>query len=158
MAANGGERDSHRLRGAIDVTKLDAFRDAFISIEPVASGAIDDRLNPRELRLTIPYGVVEADETIFTVRWTTVDDYNVHYSDTSERNLRWDLHPHNFPAPPDNQHFHPPPDASSRDADVEASCLGDPSVDLVARTVHLLWRQALDEESMTAINAGTNQP
>ncbi|GGN24131.1 hypothetical protein [Halarchaeum nitratireducens] len=157
MADNDGIRDSHTLRGAIDVTKLDAFRDAFVAIEPAASGEIDDRLDPRELRLTIPYGVAEAEKTRFTVRWTTVDDYNVHYSDTSERNLRWDLHPHDFPAPPDERHFHPPPDASSTDTDVEASCLGDPSVDLVARAVHLLWRQALGEASMTNINAGTNQ-
>jgi len=153
MADNEGNHESHTLRGAIDVTKLDAFRDAFVAIEPAASGAIDDRLNPRELRLTIPYGVAEAEKTIFTVRWTTVDDYNVHYADTSERNLRWDLHPHDFPAPPDDRHFHPPPDASSRDADVEASCLRDSAVDLVARAVHLLWRQALDEASMTDLTS-----
>lgn len=158
MHLDSGDGESHALRGAIDVTKLDAFRDAFTAIEPMASGAIDDRLNPRELQLTIPYGVEEADETTFTVRWTTVGDYNIHYSDTSERNLRWDIHPHNFSAPPDDRHFHPPPDASSADNHVTSSCLQETSVDIVARAVHLLWRQALDEESMTAINAGTNQP
>lgn len=158
MHFDSGDSESHALRGTIDVTKLDAFRDAFIAIEPMASGVIDDRLNPRELRLTIPYGVEKAEKTIFTVRWTTVGDYNIHYSDTSERNLRWDIHPHDFSAPPDDRHFHPPPNASSADTHVEASCLGEPSVDLVARAVHLLWRQTLDEGSMTDINAGTNQP
>ena len=157
MHFHSGDSESHALRGAIDVTKLDAFRDAFTTIEPMASGAIDDRLNPRELRLTIPYGVGGAEETTFTVRWTTVGDYNIHYSDTSERNLRWDIHPHDYSAPPDDRHFHPPPDASSADDDVEASCLGEPSVDIVARAVHLLWRQALDEGSIIDINAGTNR-
>ncbi len=158
MRFDSGDIESHALRGAIDVTKLDAFREAFTTIEPMASGAIDDRLNPRELRLTIPYGVEEVDTTTFTVRWTTVDDYNIHYSDSSERNLRWDIHPHDFSAPPDHRHFHPPPDASSADDKVSESCLGEPSVDLVARAVHLLWRQALDEGSLTDINAGTNLP
>ena len=156
MHSDNGGGESHAIRDAIDVTKLDAFQDAFTAIEPMASGAIDDRLNPRELRLTIPYGIGEADTTIFTVRWTTVGDYNIHYSDTTERNLRWDIHLHDFPAPPDDRHFHPPPDASSADAHVEGSCLGEPSVDLVVRAVHLLWRRALDEGSMTDINAGTN--
>ena len=158
MHFDSGESESHALQGAIDLTKLDAFRDAFTAIEPMASGAIDDRLNPRELRLTIPYGVGDAEKTTFTVRWTTVDDYNIHYSDTSERDLRWDIHPHDFSASPDDRHFHPPPDASSADNHVEASSLGDPSVELVARAVHLLWRQALDDGSMSDINAGTNQP
>lgn len=158
MQFDSGDRESHALRGAIDVTKLDAFRDAFVAIEPMASGAIDDRLNPRELRLTIPYGVEGADKTIFTVRWTTVGDYNIHYSDTSEHNLRWDIHPHDFSAPPDDRHFHPPPEASSVDDHVAASCIGDTSIAIVARAVHLLWRQALDKGSMTDINSGTNLP
>lgn len=158
MHVNSGDSESHALRGAIDVTKLDAFRDAFVAIEPMASGAVDDRLDPRDLRLTIPYGVENADKTIFTVRWTTADDYNIHYSDTSDRDLRWDIHPHDFSAPPDNGHFHPPPDASSRDTDVEPSCLADPSVTLVARAVHLLWRQALGERTVTDINTATNPP
>ena len=158
MHSDNGGGESHAIRGAIDVTKLDAFQDAFTAIEPMASGAIDDRLNPRELRLKIPYGIAEADTTIFTVRWTTVDDYNIHYSDTSGRNLRWDIHPHDCSSPSDDRHFHPPPDASSADTHVEASCLREPSVDIVARAIHLLWRQALDEGSMTNINAGTNQP
>ncbi len=158
MQFDSGDDESHALRGTIDVTKLDAFRDAFTAIEPMASGAIDDRLNPRELRLTIPYGVGEAEKTLFTVRWTTVDDYNIHYSDTSGRNCRWDIHPHDFSAPPDERHFHPPPDASSADTHVEASCLREPSIEIVARGIHLLWRQALDEGSMANINVGTNLP
>lgn len=158
MGFDKGDRESHALRGAIDVTKLDAFRDAFVSIEPMASGAVDDRLDPRELRLTIPYGVGDAGETIFTVRWTTVGDYNIHYWDTAERNLRWDIHPHDFSTPPDDRHFHPPPDASSVDERVEASCIRETRIALVARAVHLLWRQALDAGSMAAINTGTNPP
>ena len=131
MPFDNGDGESHALRGTIDVTKLDAFRDAFSAIEPMVSGEIDDRLNPRELRLTIPYGIGEAETTIFTVRWTTVDDYNIHYSDTSGRNLRWDIHPHDFSAPPD---------ASNADTHVEKPCLKEPSVDIVARAIHLLWK------------------
>jgi hypothetical protein len=85
-------------------------------------------------------------------------DYNVHYTDTSERNLRWDVHPHDFSAPRDDRHFHPSPNASNADADVAESCLGNPSVALVARAVHLLWRQALEEGSLTEINGGRNPP
>ena len=77
MQFDNGDGESHTLRGTIDVTKLDAFREAFSAIEPMASGEIDDRLNPRELRITIPYGIGEADTTIFTVRWTTAGDYNI---------------------------------------------------------------------------------
>lgn len=156
MQFDSGDGESHAVRGSIDVTKLDAFRNAFTAIEPMASGAIDDRLDPRELRLTIPYGVGAAESTVFTVRWTTVDDYNIHYSDSSGRDLRWDIHPHDFSAPPDERHFHPPPDASSADTHVAASCLEESSVEIVARGIHLLWRQAVDEGSMTNINAGTN--
>lgn len=158
MEFDSGDSESHALRGAIDVTKLDAFRDTFTTIEPLASGAINDRLDPRELRLTIPYGVGGPTETVFTVRWTTVDDYNIHYSDPSGRNLRWDIHPHTYSTPPADRHFHPPPDAASDDSHVEDSCLGDPSVALVARVVHLLWRQALDAGSMAGVNAETNLP
>ena len=158
MHFDSGDSESHALRGTIDVTKLDAFRDAFIAIEPMASGVIDDRLNPRELRLTIPYGVEKAEKTIFTVRWTTVGDYNIHYSDTADRDLRWDLHSHGFSAPPDDRHFHPPPDAKSTDSQVEPSRLGELTVGVVARAVHLLWRQALDAGIVTDINAATDPP
>ena len=72
MQFDSGESESHALRGAIDVAKLNAFRDAFVSIEPMASGTIDDRVDPRELRLTISYGIRDAAETKFTVRWTAV--------------------------------------------------------------------------------------
>jgi hypothetical protein len=50
-------------------------------------------------------------------------DYNVHHSDTSDHNLRWDIHPHKFPIPPDDRHFHSPPDALNVDEDVEPSCI-----------------------------------
>ena len=158
MQFDSGESESHALRGAIDVAKLNAFRDAFVSIEPMASGTIDDRVDPRELRLTIPYGVRDAAETKFTVRWTAVGDYNVHYSDTSDHNLRWDIHSHKFSIPPDDRHFHPPPDVSNVDEDVDPSCIDANRVALVARAVHLLWRQALDEDTLDSINAGTNPP
>lgn len=156
MLFDGGESESHALRGAIDVAKLDAFRDAFTAIEPMASSDIDDRLDPRTLRLTIPYGVDPAEKTRFSVRWTTVDDYNIHYSDSAGRNLRWDIHPHDYSAPPDDRHFHPPPVAARADTNVEASCLGDRLVPIVARAVHLMWRRALDEGSLADINADRN--
>ena len=158
MAFDSGDGEAHGLRGAIDVTKLDAFRDAFTAMEPMASGAIDDRLDPRDLRLTIPYGVGDAETTVFTVRWTTVGDYNIHYSDASDRDLRWDLHLHGFSAPPDDRHFHPPPDAKSTDSQVEPSCPGELTVGVVARAVHLLWRRALDAGPVTDINAVTDPP
>ena len=80
----------------------------------------------------------DAETTVLTVRWTTVCDYNIHYSDASDRDLRWDLHPHSFSAPPDDCHFHPPPDAKSTDSPVEPSRLGELAVGVGARAVHLL--------------------
>lgn len=129
-----------------------------LSREPMASGAADDRLDPRELQLTIPYGVEEAAETTFTVRWTTAGDYNIHYSDTEAQNVRLDRHPHEFPTPPDDRHFHPPPDVSNADEQVEPSCLDGTQISLVARAVHLAWRQALEADSLAGINTGTNPP
>lgn len=150
--------ESHSLRGAIDVTKLDAFRDAFLSIEPLASAAIDDRVNPRELRLTIPYGLGDAERTVFTVRWTTAGDYNIHYSDSAERNLRWDRHPHDFPLPSEERHFHPPPNATAEDDCVEDSSIETNHIVLVARAVHLSWRSALEDGSIDTMNARKNLP
>ncbi|MFW6458207.1 MAG: hypothetical protein ACOCY6_02190 [Halodesulfurarchaeum sp.] len=150
--------ESHSLRGAIDVTKLDAFRDAFLAIEPLASARIDDRVDPRELRLTIPYGLGDADRTVFTVRWTTAGDYNVHYSDSAGCNLRWDRHPHDFSHPSDERHFHPHPDATAEDDCVETSSIETTQIVLVARAVHLSWRSALENESIESMNAGRNPP
>jgi hypothetical protein len=75
---------------------------------------------------------------VSTVRWTTVGDYNINYSDTSDRALRWGLHHHGFSAPPEDRHFHPPRAAKSTDSQVEPSRLGELTVGVVARAVHLL--------------------
>jgi len=75
---------------------------------------------------------------VFTVRWTTVGDYNIHYSDTSDRDFRCGLHPHGFSTSPDDRHSHPPPDAKSTDNQVKPRRLGELTVGVVARAVHLL--------------------
>jgi hypothetical protein len=150
--------ESHALRGAPDATALRRFRDVFETQEPLASGELDDSINPQTLEVHLSDGVGTAETARIDVRWSTTDDYNVHYTDSAGTNLRWDLHPHEYPAPSDDSHFHPPPDASTDPDDVEASCLNQTRVDIVARAAHKLWRRVYDQDSFEGVNAAENPP
>jgi hypothetical protein len=134
------DSESRSLRGAIDAGALHDFRAEFEHLEPLASGSLDDPVNPHELRLQLDDGTGEATTATITVRWSVRDDYNVHYSDDTGRNLRWDVHPHEYTAPDRGTHYHPPSNASSDDDDVDASCIGITEIVLVARAVQQLWR------------------
>ena len=149
---------SHSTRGPIDGPSLFDFRTAFERLEPLATGKLDDPVDPTELTIELADGIGSASSARLVVRWTTVDDYNVHYTDSEDRNLRWDVHPHDFPRPTDDSHFHPPPNASSAPDDVEASCIDVSEVILVARAVHVLWRLASDQGGFEEINAVENPP
>lgn len=137
--------EAHSLRGPTDRGALLDFRSAFEEAEPLAEGELDDFLNPDKLRILLADGVGEADSARLDVVWTTFGDYSVHYTDSAERDLRWDLHPHDYPNPPGDEHFHPPPDAPSDPAVVEDSCIEVSEVELVARATHKLWRRAYEE-------------
>ncbi|MEF8902207.1 MAG: hypothetical protein V5A25_13460 [Halovenus sp.] len=150
--------ESHSLRGAIDAGALHDFRSEFERLEPLASGALDDPVSPSELRLQLNDGIGEATTATITVRWSVRDDYNVHYSDNTDRNLRWDVHPHEYTAPDRDDHYHPPPNASNDDDDVEASCIRVTEIILVARAVHQLWRAGYESGIADPLNKVTNPP
>jgi hypothetical protein len=151
-----GDSESHSLRGAIDAGALHDFRSEFERLEPLASGSLDDSVSPSELCLQLDDGIGEATIATITVRWTVRHDYNVHYSD--DRNLRWDVHPHEYTAPNGDAHYHPPPNASSDDDDVEASCIGVTEIVLVTRAVHQLWRAGYENGTVDPLNDATNPP
>lgn len=148
---------SHSIRGPIDGPSLFDFRAEFERLEPLATGELDP-VDPTELTLVLADGIGSADSARLDVRWTTSGDYNVHYTDPVGRNLRWDVHPHDFPRPTDDRHFHPPPDASNAPDDVESSCIEVSEVILVTRAVHDLWRSAYDEGEMAGINTVEDPP
>lgn len=152
------DTESHSLRGAIDAGALHDFRTEFERLEPLASGSLDDPLSPSELRLQLDDGIGEASAATITVRWSVHDDYNVHYSDDTGRNLRWDVHPHEYTAPAGDAHYHPPPIGSTDDDDVEASCISVTELVLVARAVHQLWRAGYDSGTVDPLNDAINPP
>lgn len=152
MSGRDSTVESHALRGPTDRGALIDFRDAFSQEEPLAAGALDDFLNPDELRIALTDGVGAAESARIDVIWTTKDDYNIHYTDTEARNLRWDIHPNDYPHPSGDKHFHPPPTASSDAQDVEDSCIEISEIELVARATHTLWRTAYDQSSFDGIN------
>lgn len=152
------DSESHSLRSAIDAGGLHDFRSEFERLEPLASGTLDDPVSPGELRLQLADGIGDATTATITVRWSVRDDYNVHYSDDVDRNLRWDVHPHTYTAPDGDGHYHPPPNASSDDDDVEASCIEVTELVLVARAVHQLWRAGYEMGTAEPLNDATNPP
>jgi len=149
---------SHSLRGPIDTPSLFDFRDVFERLEPLATGEVNDPIDPTTVTISLADGIGSAGSARLDVRWATNGDYNVHYTDSEDRNLRWDLHPHDFPRPTDDSHFHPPPNAASTADDVEPSCLEVTEVKLVARAVHTSWRLAYDRGSVDEINAVESPP
>ena len=150
--------EPHSLRGPIDRAALLEFRDVVESVEPLASAELDDFFDPGELRITLEDGIGDASEGRFDVAWSIRDDYNVHYTDDLGRDLRWDRHPHGYPSPADDPHFHPPPDASSEPSVVEDSCVGVGSVPLVARATIALWRAAYESGTLEDANDLENPP
>ena len=152
------DSESHSLRGAIDAGALSDFCAEFERLEPLASGSLDDPVSPGELRLQLDDGIGEATTATLTVRWSVQADYSVHYTDDTRRNLRWDVHPHEYTAPDGDEHYHPPPNASGGDNDVAASCIGVTELVLVARAVHQLWRAWYDGGSVDPLNDAINPP
>jgi len=143
--------EGHSLRGGIDRDALFKIKDEFERLEPLASGELDSVTNPRRLRFTLTDGIGAVESATLDVRWAVTSDYNAHYSD-SERDLRWDVHPHDYPVPPTDAHHHPPPDASNDPNDVVASCIEVTTVKRVARALHVLWRRAYDHGTVEGIN------
>lgn len=152
--------EGHTLRGAIDRPALLTIRDIVEEMEPLATPALDDFLDPSALVVQLDDGLCEADEGRIDIRWTTRDDYTFHYTDTDEVNVRWGAHPHggDYVHVTGHEHYHPPPDASSDPEAVEDSCITQSPEVLVTRAVLELWRVAYHTASLSALNAGQNPP
>lgn len=58
----GPQHESHGLRGAPDSTALRRFREIFETQEPLASGELDDLVDPQTLELSLSDGVGAAEE------------------------------------------------------------------------------------------------
>lgn len=158
MNSRDFDDQSHSLQGPTDRGALIDFRDTFCRQEPLADGRLDDFIDPDELRVTLTDGVGTAEGARLDIVWTTKDNYNIHYTDTQARDLRWDVHPNDYLDITDMKHFHPPPDASSDPQDVEDSCIEISEIMLVARATHKLWRTAYDRGSFEGINNVSNPP
>lgn len=152
------DSESHSLRGAVDAGALYDFLTEFERLEPLASGSLDDPVSPGELRLGLADGIGEASSASLTIRWSVQDDYNAHYSDDEGRNLRWDVHRHEYTTPTGDAHYHPPPDAASDDAAVAESCVEVIDHALVARAIHQLWRAAYEAGDVEPLNDAINPP
>lgn len=155
MGGDEADAESHALRGAIDRGALTDFRDVFERQEPLATGRLDDPLDPSVLRIDLDEGVGSAAFARLDVVWTTRDDYSIHYTDPSGRDVRWDRHRNDFPRVPGDRHFHPPPDASS---DVRPSCIAVAEIELVARAAVKCWREAYETGSLDTINELRDPP
>jgi len=152
------DSESHSLRGAIDAGALYEFRSEFERLEPRSSGSPNDPVNPDELRIQLDDGIGEATTATLTVRWSVQNDYSVHYSDGTGRNLRWDVHPNEYTNPDGDGHYHPPPNASSDDDDVAASCIRVTELVLVARAVHQLWRVGYEDGVVDPLDDAADPP
>ena len=158
MEENASREESHALRGPTDRGALCDFRDVFEKMEPLSDGTLDDIVDPSELNIHLDDGIGAAESARLDVDWTTHGDYNIHYTDADGRDLRWDLHPNDFPVASDERHFHPPPEATSEPNAVEESCIERRSTELVARATQKLWRKAYDNESFAGVNDAADPP
>ena len=143
------EEDDRRF-GSTDTTSLEAFRDVFLEEPLVEETEFDDSTNPRQLRVRLSDGVTS--EGSFTVRWSIRGYYSVHYLEDGVE-FRFDYHPN--PHSP-QKHFHPPPDASTEEA--EKSCVEVETDELVSRAVLKLWRRWYESDGDVSPNGGKNPP
>lgn len=150
--------ESHSLRGAIDRTALLVFRDTVERHEPLASGQFDDFYDPSVLEIELDDGIGPSTGGRFDVRWSTTDDYNIHYSSGAGPDFRWDAHYHAYPNPSGDEHFHPPPDASKDPPDVAESCMSQPQPELVAVATVQSWRRCYEKGSLSDPNGLTDPP
>lgn len=140
--------------GGIDAPSLSRIRNLWIDMEPlVTATGYDDVTNPSELRVELSDGIGEATRARIDIQWSDLGYYSFHYTDDSEVNWRFDHHPNPHSA---EKHFHPPPMASTPEA--EPSCIEVETPELVARAVYELWRLAYEEDDVNLLNSASNPP
>ncbi|MEM4782482.1 MAG: hypothetical protein QXG03_13105 [Halalkalicoccus sp.] len=125
-----------------------------MDLEPlVEATGYDDIVEPTEVRIELADGIEAATSARFDIQWSELDMYSFQYVDSAGTNWRFDRHPN--PHSPE-KHFHPPPDAST--ADAEPSCIRVEEVSLVTRAVCTLWRLAYETEDLARLNGVSNPP
>jgi hypothetical protein len=140
--------------GPISVPALRRIRNLWIDLEPlVENTSFDSFVDPTELHVELADGFGSADTARIDVQWSRLDNYSFHYVDDADVNWRFDRHP-NRHSP--EKHFHPPPDATT--ADAEPSCIRVEEVSLVTRAVHAMWRAAYESEDFDRLNSQSNPP
>jgi hypothetical protein len=133
----------------LDVASMDRIRSAFTGLDGLVENAGFPTLaDPEVLKIRFADGIGDAPDGRFDITWYRRGYYSFHYTDSTGRNFRWDHHPK--AGAPDG-HFHPPPDASSKNP--EPSCISAVDPPVVARVVHKLWRRAYDTGSTERLNS-----
>ncbi len=142
--------------GPPDVVAMEQICEVFLSLDGLVDESktgLNDLLNPQELHVHLEDGIGDASWARFDVTWYRSGCYSFHHVDSETVNFRWDCHPKES-AP--KRHFHPAPNAPSKDA--EASCIRVEEPKTVARAVHKLWRRAYDSNTPTNLNVAENPP
>ena len=142
--------------GAPDVVAMEQICEVFLSLDGLVDeteSGLNDLIDPQELHVRLEDGIGDAEWARFDVTWYRGGCYSFHHVDSDAVNFRWDCHPKDG-AP--KRHFHPAPNAPSKDA--EASCIRVAEPKTVARAVHKLWRRAYRSDSLRNLNDAKNLP
>lgn len=140
--------------GTIYVPALQRIHNLWIRLEPlVVDSGYDDPVEPTELWINLPGGLVDATSARLDIQWSELNNYSFHYVDSAEVNWRFDPYPKTHSP---TRHFHPPPDAAT--ADAQPSCGTIDEVSLVTRAVHKLWRSAYESRARERPNSISNPP
>lgn len=139
--------------GGISLSALQRIRTFWGECEPlVETTGYDDPIAPTELRIQLSDGFGAATAGRFDIQWSDRGMYGFHYVDDAV-NFRFDRHP-NTHSP--LAHFHPPPAAST--AEAEPSCIEVTGVSLVNQAIHAMWRAAYDHDEYRRLNCRSNPP
>jgi len=140
--------------GAIYLPALQRIRDLWLELEPlVDETGYDDVVTPRELQISLSDGLGDAESARLDIQWSELGMYSFHYVDSDDINWRFDRHP-NTHSP--EIHFHPPPGATTTDA--EPSCIDVAEVSLVTRAVYAMWRTTYEDGDIDHPNSASNPP
>lgn len=135
--------------GTLDVAAMDEVRSAFTGLDGLIEAAgFENPADPERVCVYFSDGIGKATDCRLDVRWYRKGYYSFHHTDSLGRNFRWDYHP-KVGAP--DRHFHPPPDAASKEPEPSCLAVADPPV--VARVVHKLWRRAYDTGQLEGLNS-----
>jgi hypothetical protein len=119
----------------------------------VDATAYDNVVPPTELQMSLSDGLDDADSARLDIQWSELGMYSFHYVDSDGVNWCFDRHPNTLSP---EIHFHPPPEATTTDA--EPSCIDVTEVSLVTRAVHTMWRATYEGDALDRLNTASNPP